>query len=59
MDTKRIKKGIKSNYQTILPKSKQSQMPMFRPEHEEQYDRTHRTLNPQSIKMYNNPEYAK
>jgi hypothetical protein len=32
---------------------------MFRPEHEEMYDRTHRTLDPQSIKMFSNPEYAK
>jgi hypothetical protein len=32
---------------------------MFRPENEEQYDRTHRTLNPDAIKMYSNPEYAK
>ena len=32
---------------------------MFRPEHEEIYDRTTRTLNPDAIKMYSNPEYAK
>lgn len=31
---------------------------MFRPEHEEIWDRTKRTLNAKSIKMYNNPQYA-
>ena len=34
-------------------------MPMFRPEHEEIYDKTHRTLNPEALKMYSNPEFAK
>jgi hypothetical protein len=34
-------------------------MPMFRPEHEEIYDKTHRTLNSEALKMYSNPEYAK
>ena len=32
---------------------------MFRPEKEEQYDKSQRTQNPEAIKMFQNPEYAK